>query len=343
MADRENEKVAERETGALKKLQALAGVAEKGASERLDWMYEQSVASKTDMELMNTPVQAQADKDMEDVKSLSTNTAGSLFLKGSATRTTEDTLRKLREDPLFQIRREEQAARESMMQNPLVQARLKKKQEKMSKKDKKGDKKAAKKEKKAMKKAKKAAKKEAKKVGKKSSSSSSSGDSGEPAPVAARRGEIPGSPPRKRERSPEARRGPKEPLDLKALGPNLEMVNKRTERAERVAEGKRQALESRGAPKRMDEDEKRKRIEQMQSDAKTHDASLRKRIAEAEVKQKDIDDNEAKNRANSDQKYFRDMREQAYMEENSSMSDRLKNQRHRRQKGIVDSLEKDSR
>merc|ERR1719316_776375 len=97
------------------------------------------------MELMNTPVSAQADKDMADVKSLSTNTAGSLFLKGSATRTTEDTLRKLREDPLFQIRREEQAAKESMMQNPLILARLKKKQEKASKKDSKKDKKAAKK------------------------------------------------------------------------------------------------------------------------------------------------------------------------------------------------------
>merc|ERR1719502_2563693 len=96
---------------------------------------------------MNTPVAPQSDKDLADVKNLN-STAGSLFLK-SATKTTEDTLRKIREDPLFQIRRQEQAAKESMMQNPLILARLKKKQEKMSKKDAKKAKKAAKKEKKA--------------------------------------------------------------------------------------------------------------------------------------------------------------------------------------------------
>merc|ERR1712110_1251993 len=108
--------------------------------------------------------------------SLQQSTAGSLFLKGPATRTSEDTLRKLREDPLFQIRREEQAARESMMQNPLIIARLKKRQEKVSKKDIKKAKKAAKKEKKAKKKAKKAIKKASKKSSSSSSSSSSSGD-----------------------------------------------------------------------------------------------------------------------------------------------------------------------
>jgi len=333
MADRENERVAERETGALKKLQALAGVAEKGTTERLDWMYEQSQAQKTDMELMNTAVGSSADKDIADVKSLQTCTAGSLFLKGSATRTTEDTLRKLREDPLFQIRREEQAARESMMQNPLVMARIKKKMEKGSKKDKKKAKKAAKKEKKAMKKAKKIAKKAGKKSS--SSSSSSSADSGGPTAVARA--------PAAREGSPDRRPPKKEELDLKALGPPQLQVNKREERAARVAAGKEQALASRGAPKRMDEDEKRRRIEQMQSDAKTHVASTNQRLEIAEKKQKETDDREAKNRAQSDQKYFKEMREQAYMQDDASMADRLKNQRHRRQKGIVDSLEKDDR
>merc|ERR1719261_1589870 len=95
------------------------------------------------------------------MKALQESTAGSLFLK-SATKTTEDMMRKLREDPLFQIRREEQAAKASLLANPLVQAKLQKKQEKASKKQ-------DKKMKKAMKKEKKAAKK-----GKKSSSSSSS-------------------------------------------------------------------------------------------------------------------------------------------------------------------------
>merc|ERR1712203_744331 len=108
------------------------------------------------------------DKDIEDVKKLGMSTAGSLFLK-SATKTTEDMLRKLREDPLFQIRRQEQAAKESMLANPLVKARL---QAKAAKQAKKLEKKMKKKAKKDEKKAKKAAKKAMKKAVKKAASSS---------------------------------------------------------------------------------------------------------------------------------------------------------------------------
>jgi len=340
MVDRENELVAEKESAALKKLQSLAGVAEKGTSERLDWMYEQSVAQKTDLEAMNTAVSSEKDKDVADIKALGQGTSGSLFLKGPATRTTEDMLRKLREDPLFQIRREEQAAKESMMSNPLILARLQKKQEKASKKDKKAHKKLAKKEKKAMKKAKKAAKK----AGKKSSSSSDSSATGGDTSTIARVPAMPiASKGRDRSRSPDRGGRSAAPLDLKSLGPPQLQVNKREEYAARVEERKRQALESRGAPKRMDEEEKRRKLEQMQADAKSHDSHKNRRLAEAEQKQKEQEELEAKMRANSDQKYFREMREKAYMEENSSMADRLKNQRHRRQKGIIDSLEKDDK
>lgn len=348
MAERQNELKVERESSALKKLQALSGIAEKGTSERLDWMYEQSVAQKTDMELMNAPVSSGADKDLDDVKALQTSTAGSLFLKGPATRTTEDMLRKLREDPLFQIRREEQAARESMLQNPLIQARLKQKQEKASKKNSKKDmkkaKKAAKKEKKAMKKAKKAMKKHSKKGAGSSSSSSSSSGTAE-APATARTARPPAAVAqasgRDRSRSGGRRTTREEPLDLKSLGPNMEFVKTREDRAAVIAERKKQAIESRGAPKRMDEDEKRRRLEQMSADARTHDATKSKRISAAEVKDKEQNELEAKQRATSDQKYFREMRQQAYMEENGSMADKLKNQKHRRQKGIIDDLEKD--
>merc|ERR1712224_1081746 len=106
-------------------------------------------------ELMNSAVTADKDKDMENMKALQENTAGSLFLK-SATKTTEDMLRKLREDPLFQIKQQEELARQSMLSNPLIAARIKKQESKQSKKE-------AKKVKKAMKKEKKKAKKEAKK------------------------------------------------------------------------------------------------------------------------------------------------------------------------------------
>merc|ERR1719389_1193220 len=134
--------MAERESKALSKLQAAAGIMDRPQVERLDWMYEQSaLTQKTDDELMNTAVAADKDKDLEDVKKLGENTAGSLFLK-SATKTTEDTLRKLREDPLFQIRRQEQAAKQELLTNPLVMAKLQKKQEKASKKQDKKMKKA---------------------------------------------------------------------------------------------------------------------------------------------------------------------------------------------------------
>merc|ERR1711974_334271 len=84
--------------------------------------------------LMNMPVAASKDQDLEDVKKLGESAAGSLFLR-SATKTTEDMLRKLREDPLFQIRRQEQAAREDRMANPLIMAKVKKKADKQAKKE----------------------------------------------------------------------------------------------------------------------------------------------------------------------------------------------------------------
>merc|ERR1719359_1973299 len=127
-----------------------------------------------------------------------------------------------------------------MMSNPLILARLKKKAEKASKKDKKAAKKMAKKEKKAMKKAKKAAKK----AGKGSDSSSSSSAPSADAP-ATHRVPVVAMPAKKRERSRSAGReglrqekalDPNKNLDIKALGPNVEMVSKREEYAARVAE-----------------------------------------------------------------------------------------------------------
>merc|ERR1719487_226794 len=141
------------------------------------------------------------------------------------------------------------------------------------------------------------AKKASKKAAKSSSSSSSSADSAaaEP-PLAARLPAFKGSAERqgdeRRARSRSGGRGggraAPEPLDLKALGPSAQMVNSREDRAARVAEQKRLALESRGAPRRMTEEEKNKKFEQMKRDAQSHDAHKNKRIAEAERKDKEI-------------------------------------------------------
>lgn len=285
------------------------------APERLDWMYEQSAASvkPNDDELMNMPISAQKDKDIEDVKNLQGNTAGSLFLT-SATKTTEDMVRKLREDPLFQIRRQEQAAKESMMTNPLIMAKIKKKQEKAAKKAAKKEKKAAKKEEKALKKAAKAKKK------------SSSDSSEEPAAPPAKK--------REREEPPEP--------DLSALGPSQVVLSKRMEHEMRVKQQKDAALASRGLGRRMTDEEKDQRVQQMRVDAKKHERMKDDRIASAEDREKQIEELEAKMREKSDQKYFRDLRKDAYAADaEMSVADRIKTQRHRRQKNINDPLEKD--
>lgn len=389
---------ADKETSALKKLQASAGFVDKNSVERLDWMYEQSYFSKSDNdEKMNKPVAAQSDQDLQDVKALQESTAGSLFLK-SATKTTEDMLRKLREDPLFQIRRQEEAARANMLANPLVVARLKHKADKQAKKAQKKAKKAEKKQKKAMKKLVKAQNKQ-KKQKKGSSSSSDSDDSsasgkanralkaaalpavrrqlspsrsplrGRAPPARSRspqqrRGPAAGAPPRRREspaRSPERERRrdasspPRQPQaredkDLgpvgrngEDLGPSAKMVNKREEYTDVVAQRKEAALASRGAPRRMAEDEKQRRLEQMRSDAQKHERSKDLRIASAEQRDKDIEEMEKRMRASSDQSYFRDVRQEAYMGDSSgNVADRLRNQRHRRQRNINDPLERDS-
>lgn len=298
-----------------------AGMQQSSSAERLDWMYEQSAASvKPDEDtLMNMPINAQKDQDIEDVKNLQNSTAGSLFL-GSATKTTEDMVRKLREDPLFQIRRQEHAARESMMTNPLIMAKIQKKREKEAKKAVKKEKKAAKKEEKALKKAAKAAKK----------AKDSSSDS-EPEPPRAAAREAP--PKRPREEEP----------DLSALGPSSVVVSKRMEHEERVAKQKDQALASRGLGRRLTEEEKERRVEQMRVDAKKHEKMKDQRIASTEEREKQIEELEAKMRDKSDQKYFRDLRKDAYAGDTKemTMADRLQTQRHRRQKHLNDPLERD--
>lgn len=360
---KQNELAVDRESDALKKLQASAGIMDRSQVERLDWMYEQSAASvkKNEDELMNMPVAGSKDQDLEDVKKLGQETAGSLFLR-SVTKTTEDMLRKLREDPLFQIRRQEQAARANMMANPLIMTRVKQKQDKEAKKIHKKAKKAAKKEKKALKKAAKKDKKQAKKAKDSSDSDSSSSDSAPPVaamaaavvsrshaetrdapPAASRRRDSDvqmrqqSRSPRRRSRSPKRREQP----DLSALGPAGIVVDKRAEYAAQVAARRDAALASRGASRRLTEEEKQSRYEQMKVDAALHEQHKDKRIASAELREKQIEELESKMRANSDQTFFKDIRKQAYMGSEGTIADRLKNQRGRRGKNLNDPLERD--
>jgi len=223
---------------------------------------------------------------------------------------------------------------------------MQRKAEKAAKKQRKKEKKAAKKAKKKAKKAKKAAKKAAKSSSSSSSSSSSDGSEAgcDRRPEAARRRSSPvrASPERpsgKTRQSPPCER--RRAGDGAELGPGGHMVSKREEYAATLAARKEAAIASRGAPRRMDEDEKRRRLEQMQHDAVSHERYKDHRIASAEQREREQEEREARMRMNSDQKYFREIRQEAYMDSGGTMADRLKNQRHRRQKNLNDPLERD--
>mmetsp|Transcript_86992 Transcript_86992/g.202518 ORF Transcript_86992/g.202518 Transcript_86992/m.202518 type:complete len:171 (+) Transcript_86992:70-582(+) len=62
---------------------------------------------------------------------------------------------------------------------------------------------------------------------------------------------------------------------------------------------------------------------------------------EGDEEDEEQEEQEARLRMSSDQRFFRDMRQDTYMDGGSSVADRLKSQRHRRQKNINDPLERD--
>merc|ERR1719428_1548909 len=91
---------------------------------------------------------------------------------------------------------------------------------------------------------------------------------------------------------------------------------------------------------RMDEAEKRRRLEAMTQDAAQHEARKDDRIAASAKRDKEQEELEAKLRQTGDQRLFKEMRSQAYGGE-GSMADRLQTQRNRRQRNILDPLERD--
>merc|ERR1712048_1314885 len=115
--------------------------------------------------------------------------------------------------------------------------------------------------------------------------------------------------------------GPRAKKD-EELGPSVSMVSKREEYEITVAQRKEAALASRGAPRRMSDEEKRRRLEQMQADAQRHEKGKDFRIADAERRDKEIEEREMRNTSN--QKYFREIRQEAYMGDSSgNVADRI--------------------
>eukprot|EP00916_Digyalum_oweni_P010223 GHVL01017148.1.p1 GENE.GHVL01017148.1~~GHVL01017148.1.p1 ORF type:complete len:266 (+),score=77.65 GHVL01017148.1:45-842(+) len=124
MADRTSEMVQEQQAESLKQLQVDAGLVPKRNQERLDWMYEFSGQNDDPAALLN---------QQEEESWMQPDTTK---LRQFAD---EDSLRRLREDPLFLIKQAEQQQKKDYFNNPLVVEKLKKqkKDEKKHKKEKK--------------------------------------------------------------------------------------------------------------------------------------------------------------------------------------------------------------
>eukprot|EP01068_Selenidium_serpulae_P005212 Selendium_serpulae@DN3918_c0_g1_i1.p2 len=123
----------ERQQLELKKLQADAGLlSERDVTltvERMDWMYPNPVndqKEKDEAHLLGKPVEPGGRGRLGDGDGYP---GGSLFLK-SLTKTSEDTLRKLREDPLMAIRQAEHRQQQLNRQaGPLIQMQAARQQE----------------------------------------------------------------------------------------------------------------------------------------------------------------------------------------------------------------------
>eukprot|EP00397_Hematodinium_sp_SG-2012_P052825 GEMP01062696.1.p1 GENE.GEMP01062696.1~~GEMP01062696.1.p1 ORF type:complete len:396 (-),score=123.83 GEMP01062696.1:53-1240(-) len=393
-ADARRQLSAKKNARDIKKLQAAAGGKMPNKEvERLEWMYEQtSTKTKEEIEddLMNTTIKDQKSEDVENMKKLQSNVAGSLFLK-CATSATEDMMRKLREDPLFQIKQAELRRKESIMANPLLRDRIKIKHEKQDKKLGKKEKKLAKKEKKKEKKA----KKKNKKCDTSSSSSSSPSRPRAPAAAPASRSDVlrqpaslnndgrrspprsersPRLPDRRKERSPERRKN-RSPQRRKDRSPERRKDRSPERRkgrsAERVRSDGAQRTRSRSKPRRdavpaavsdrlkrrqeeealkakargrgnqgLSAEEKARRLKDMMNDGKNHEEVKDAREKVFAEKEKEMEEVEKTLRGKHDRTVFKNMNQATYMSGTVSMEDRLKSNRHRRQKGILDPLEK---
>eukprot|EP00451_Oxyrrhis_marina_P025524 CAMPEP_0204342018 /NCGR_PEP_ID=MMETSP0469-20131031/23813_1 /ASSEMBLY_ACC=CAM_ASM_000384 /TAXON_ID=2969 /ORGANISM="Oxyrrhis marina" /LENGTH=349 /DNA_ID=CAMNT_0051326845 /DNA_START=47 /DNA_END=1096 /DNA_ORIENTATION=- len=310
----------EQEAKKRRKLQAEAGLISQGAAERLDWMYEANAldGEGLDEHLMNSAVKGDRDQDMEDVKKLSTEIAGSLFLK-DVTRTSTDTFRKLREDPMFQIKQAEHRQKSELASNPLIMARIKEKRAREARKVKK----AAKKEKKKAKKEKKKAKKEAKRAKKAGASSSSSSDSsdGEQAAAPQSRGPASAVTRRSRSRSP---RGAVSPVREDLRAPGLGSRPSGPVGAPRVPrKGGSQVSRT------MTAEEREAKIAAMRADGSRHEQAKDERIHKIGQYEQAVEQVEEKLRATKDSTFMNKVKKDTYMADGTKLADRLRTQRHR--------------
>eukprot|EP00917_Polyrhabdina_sp_WS-2016_P018910 GHVP01040679.1.p1 GENE.GHVP01040679.1~~GHVP01040679.1.p1 ORF type:complete len:277 (-),score=67.71 GHVP01040679.1:535-1341(-) len=96
------------------------------AAERMEWMYENPttlIREKEQEEFrLGKKIEPKVSSEVQDLKNLE-DLPGSVFLP-SVSKQSEDTMRKIREDPLFQIRKAEIEHERSRQKNPLLKKKM---------------------------------------------------------------------------------------------------------------------------------------------------------------------------------------------------------------------------
>ena len=79
----------------------------------------------------------------------------------------------------------------------------------------------------------------------------------------------------------------------------------------------------------------------MANDGKSHEQSKDHRLEKVAMKEKEKEEMEKKWREEGDRTVFQETRKAAYFNEGATLEDRMRSQRHRRSRNVIDNLEKD--
>lgn len=328
----------EREAREVKRLQQEAGLIGAAQAERIDWLYEQGVQI-TDEELMNTMVDIDKQNEIAKYAQLKSE-AGALFLDSAST-ASHDTLRKLREDPMFAIRQEEQRQQAALEANPLYLARQRAKEaHKMQKAQAKKEKKERKEAKKVMKEMKKA------------------GTWKSPEPERPARRSRSRSPKDRRERRPDRRSRSRDRRRSRSRSrsPNVGRTQKRASLSpERFRRTGPREVQQRGAAgtdrrggvsiKAMSQEDRERAFREMKQAGLKHERSKDERatrIDAAEKAKEELEEELRKKSQNSGAGMMHEVKAASYLDENQTLADRLSNQKSRRMRtgDLFDPLER---
>ncbi|TMW56504.1 hypothetical protein Poli38472_006514 [Pythium oligandrum] len=318
----------ERQLQELRKLQAQNGN-KSAAVERLDWMYQGPMANTSERSTEDyllgkefKPTEADS-----DIKKLGDSSYGALALSKAAL-PVNDAFSRLNEDPMMLIRRQQQSAQQNILKNPVKMKKIKSEVEKLLKEKKE--------KKKAKKKLKKEAKKERKHGKSKRERNASVGSEDEEGRDDHRRSR---SPQRSRYvvKKPDdggkygliSREGAVEckDVDRSTLGPSTKFLAQTRDKKKQEEEELRQKLSKSSRRDTMSQEEMLKRAAQMAEDAEAREVFLAKRAAE---KRERLD--EAEQNISKDPHFLKQLQDAAYVQNGSSVEDRLRRNAHYIQK-----------